>query len=105
MGRSSLIILQLLNDFTSSSNSKEAHYDIFEVNDETLEFDEEVESLRSWSIINEDLSYIASQKLSEQDKISPIPKYKLEDESDNGVQTKIEKDSLKMSDSMNDKYS
>ena len=53
--------------------------------DEDLEFDEDVESLRIWSLVDEDLSYIASQKFSEHDKISPIPNYELEDESNNVI--------------------
>ena len=46
-----------------------------------MEFDEEVESLRIWSLVDEDLGYIASQKFSEHDKIPPPSKYDLEDDS------------------------
>ena len=36
-------------------------------NDEDLDFDEDKETLRIWNLVDKDLRYIASQKLSEHD--------------------------------------
>ena len=50
-----------------------AEYDLEEdsedesTNDEDLNFDEDMESLRIWNLVDEDLRYIASQELGEHD--------------------------------------
>ena len=53
-----------------------------EDSDEDLEFDEDVESLRIWNLVDEDLKYIENQKFSEYEKIPPLSEYDLEDESE-----------------------
>ena len=63
-----------------------AEYDLEEdsedesTHDEDLEFDEDMESLRIWNLVDEDLKYIASKKFSEHDKIPPLSEYDLESE-------------------------
>ena len=80
-GRPAMIADQNLNHTKINDEISPMFEHDTEDSDEDLEFDEDVESMRIWNLVDEDLKYIESKKFSEYDEIPPLSEYDLEDES------------------------